>query len=75
MNNISFSKIFKLPINQRLRLVEDIWDSIAEHPEQIVLTDSQKEELDKRYTEYLKNPSEGKTWKNVKKILKSMNDK
>lgn len=61
-------KIFKLPVNQRIRLVKDIWDSIGEHSEQINLTNSQKEELDKRYTEYLKNPTDDNMWEKVNKI-------
>lgn len=71
MNNLSFSKIIKLPINQRIKLVEDIWDSITENPEKVTLTESQKEELDRRYEEYLKNPPLGKSWKQIKKSIKN----
>lgn len=41
-----------LPIEERLRLVEDIWDSIAEEanatPDVLPLTDAQCAELDRR---------------------------
>ena len=41
-----------LPIDQRLQLVEDIWDSIAEEanarPGSLPLSDAQRAELDRR---------------------------
>ena len=35
-----------LTVSERIQLVEDIWDSVAEVPESIALTDEQKAELD-----------------------------
>jgi putative addiction module component (TIGR02574 family) len=65
-----FSKIFEMSVAQRLLLVEDIWDSIAENPDAVPLTDSQKKELDKRLNAYYENPGAGKSWTEVKeKIL------
>lgn len=42
--------------------MEDIWDSIAEVPESIPLTDDQKAELDRRLDAYHRNPDEGSPW-------------
>ena len=41
-----------LPIEERIRLVEDIWDSIATDQAASPLTDEQKEELDRRLNAY-----------------------
>lgn len=41
-----------LSIEDRIRLVEDIWDSIATDQEALPLTDEQKEELDRRLNAY-----------------------
>jgi len=41
-------EIEKMSIADRLDMIEMIWDSIAAHPEQIPLTDAQKQELDRR---------------------------
>ena len=38
----------KLPVNERIALVEEIWDSIAEDNGCFELTDAQKQELDRR---------------------------
>ena len=71
MNSSALQDILKLTIEERIRLVEDIWDSITEIPESIILTDSQKHELDLRLDEFYKNPSDGSKWDIIKKkILK-----
>ena len=56
-----FSKIFEMSVAQRLLLVEDIWDSIAENPGAVPLTYSQRKELDKRLNAYYENPEAGKS--------------
>lgn len=52
-----------LSVADRLQLVGDIWDSIAEEanaaPEVLPLTDEQKAELDRRLAEYDADPSTG----------------
>ena len=45
-------KIREVPVNERIRLVEDIWDSIAEEQEVLVVSDEQRRELDKRLEAY-----------------------
>ena len=35
MKTISASDIAEIPIDERIQLVEDIWDSIAEIPESV----------------------------------------
>jgi len=42
----------KLPINERIRLVEDLWDSIAADQTALALTDEQRSELDSRLDAY-----------------------
>lgn len=37
----------KLPVDERIALVEEIWDSIAEENGCFELTDTQKQELDR----------------------------
>ncbi|MBK1706064.1 addiction module protein [Halochromatium glycolicum] len=40
--------VYDLPIDERIRLVEDLWDSIADEQGAVVLTDAQRQELDRR---------------------------
>ncbi len=46
------SNLKELPVNERIRLVEDIWDSIASDQSLLSLTTDQKAELDKRLNVY-----------------------
>jgi putative addiction module component (TIGR02574 family) len=41
-----------LPIEQRLHLVEELWDSIASDQRALPLTDDQRTELDRRLDAY-----------------------
>lgn len=61
----------ELPVSERLKLVEAIWDSIAEAPETLQLTEEEHTELDRRLREYGKNPNDASPWAEVKeRILK-----
>jgi putative addiction module component (TIGR02574 family) len=52
----------KLPVNERITLVEEIWDSIAEDNGCFELTDAQKQELDRRIQSEQENAHLGRTW-------------
>lgn len=41
-----------LPIGEKMRLVEDIWDSIAADQAALPMTDEQRAELDRRLDVY-----------------------
>jgi putative addiction module component (TIGR02574 family) len=61
-----------LSIPDRIRLVEEIWDTIAEENEAVELTDAQKRELDRRMEWVRNNPGQERTWDEIKaEFLKS----
>ena len=62
-------EIRSLPIPERVQMVEQIWDSIVEDEQAFQLTDSQKEELDRRIAAHEASPNRGKPWEEVKKRL------
>ena len=55
-----------LSIPDRIRLVEEIWDTIAEENEAFELTDAQKRELDRRLESAQNSPRQGRTWDEIK---------
>jgi putative addiction module component (TIGR02574 family) len=59
------AEILALPVEDRVRLVEAIWDSISAVPEALPLTDWQKEELDRRLAELEADPDAGSTLEEV----------
>ena len=56
----------KLSIADRITLVEEIWDTIAEENQAFELTDAQKRELDRRLESAKTNPGQGRTWEEIK---------
>lgn len=52
-------KLRALPVAEKLQLVEDLWDSIAEDPEVVRLSASHIAELDKRLDRLEESPTEG----------------
>lgn len=56
----------KLSISDRILLVEEIWDTIAEDNQAFELTDAQKRELDRRLESARSNPRQGRTWDEIK---------
>jgi putative addiction module component (TIGR02574 family) len=66
MSTINKAEILRLSVSERIILVEDIWDSIAEAPEEIALSRAQELELDARLDAYHKNPDEGSPWAMVR---------
>ena len=71
MKKTSIADILELSVAERILLVEDIWDSIAEAPEALPLTASQKEELDRRLAAFHQNPGAGSPWHEVVARIKS----
>ena len=70
MNNISITDILELPLQERIRLVELIWDSVAAVPEAVEISLEFKAELEKRVLAFEKNPEAGYSWDQVKSRLK-----
>jgi putative addiction module component (TIGR02574 family) len=48
MKQLSVTRILELPVAERIRLVELIWDSIAALPEAVPVSEELKAELDRR---------------------------
>lgn len=69
MKKIYASDIAEMPIEERIQLVEDLWDSIAELPESVPVPDWHKDELDRRLDAYHANPAEGTPWSELKEEL------
>lgn len=63
------TNVLSLSIPERIQLVTDIWDTIAEVPEEADLSDEQRAELDRRLEAYHRNPSEGSPWSLVKERI------
>ncbi len=70
MTATALESILALPVPERIRLVELIWDSITATPEAIALPPETKTELENRLAEFKAAPEAGYTWEEVRASLK-----
>jgi putative addiction module component (TIGR02574 family) len=66
----TLNQIVALDIQDRIRLVQGILDSIAAEPVDPDFTEPQQRELDRRIDGYEANPEEVMTWAEVKASIK-----
>jgi putative addiction module component (TIGR02574 family) len=64
--NLKSLEIERLSIDERLELVEALWDSIASSA---ALTDAQREELDRRLADHRQHPDDVMPWPEVKSSI------
>ena len=62
----TLAEIKTLSIDERIRLVQAIWDSIGAESEQLELTEAQRQELARRLADHAANPSGVISWEEVK---------
>jgi len=63
------NEILQLSIPERLELIENIWETIEAVPDAIELTNTQRQELDRRLELYRQNLTSGSTWEEVKQRI------
>ncbi len=66
----TLNEIATLSIEERIDLVQDIWDSIAAESTCSDLTETQKLELDRRIADDEANPDNVMTWEEIKASIK-----
>lgn len=71
MSQISVADILVLPVQERIQLVEVIWESIAAVPHAIDVSPDLKIELQARLADFERNPESGYSWDQVKAQLKN----
>jgi putative addiction module component (TIGR02574 family) len=58
--------IDRLNVDERIALVQEIWESIASEPAALPLSDVQRAELDRRIADHEANPEAVISWVEVK---------
>jgi len=68
MNKAVLRELLELTPVERIQLAQDLWDSIE--PEDMPpLTSEQKQEVDRRHAEHVRNPGRASKWEEVKARL------
>ena len=58
-----------LSVEDRLELIEELWDSLVATPEAIPVSNAQRKELARRRRAHARNPSVAKSWGEVRAKL------
>lgn len=58
MSHAELEEILKLPIDERLRLIEAIWQSIVAHPSAVPMAEAHRAVIDERLAEHQRNPDD-----------------
>ena len=62
----TLAEIVSLSVDERIRLAEAIWESIATEPSQLELTEAQQQELERRLAAHTVSPEDVVPWEEVK---------
>ena len=62
--------ITHLSLEERLRLLDDLWESLSRTPEAIPLTSAQREELDRRLDELDREGAAGIPWEDARRRIR-----
>jgi putative addiction module component (TIGR02574 family) len=60
----------RLSVEEKLDLISALWESMAEHPENIPVPQWQLRELGRRIEAQRKDPQPGQTWDEVKQEIR-----
>ena len=69
MPRSALDEILDLPVPDRIRVVEEIWESIVSAPETLPVPQSQRDELDRRLKLHQEDPEAATPWETVRSRL------
>lgn len=69
MLKVAIPHFAELNSSEKLLLLEELWDDLAENPSEVPVPDWKKRDLERRYQKYLQNPNEGSPWSAVRERL------
>ncbi len=70
MTEAMIAELLKLSPAERIQLAEDLWDSVAAQPDLLpALSDDQRQEIERRVAEHVRNPSSALRWEDVRTRL------
>ena len=71
MSDVDLAEILKLPAEEKLRLVELLWESLSATPSAIPLGDAHRAAIDEALAEHRQNPDDVLTFDQVVSEVRS----
>lgn len=70
MKDAVIAELLKLSPAERIQLAEDLWDSVAAQPDLVpALSDDQRQEIERRLAEHVRDPGSALNWEDVRARL------
>jgi putative addiction module component (TIGR02574 family) len=69
----SLRAVFDLSPEEKLKLIDELWDDLHSTHGAVGLHESQIAELDRRKAEFQQNPGSGLSWEEVKRQVRAEN--
>lgn len=69
MKSLPVAELLELPVAERIRLVEILWDSVAAVPDAVPISEELKVELNRRLAEFEADPEAGSPWDEVRRRI------
>jgi len=66
--SIPAAELLQLSAEEKLQVIELLWDDLCSNPDSVPISDEWKAELDRRKAEWEKNPV-GSPWEDVKQRI------
>jgi putative addiction module component (TIGR02574 family) len=71
MDAAQLEAILKLDVEERIRIVQLIWDSIADSPDAVPLSDAEKQAIEKLVAEDDADPGDVVSWPEAKASIRA----
>ena len=71
MKLIDFPEVRNLPVRDKLRLVDELWLSMAPELDSLEVSQEERDMLDERWANFLRNPSLALTLQEFQERMKS----
>lgn len=70
MSTTPLSDLLKLSEAERIQLAQDLWDSIPTATEALLLTQEQRQELERRMADHERDPATAISWEEARARLR-----
>jgi putative addiction module component (TIGR02574 family) len=61
----------KLSVPEKILHIQDLWDQVADTPDDVDLTEAQRKELERRLQAHEENPGDYTSWEELRRRLQN----
>ncbi|MCA1790712.1 MAG: addiction module protein [Thioalkalivibrio sp.] len=69
ISKVSKDELLHLSIDEKIQLIDDLWESVAADPEGFVLSEAQRKEVRGRLEEHRADPGSAIPWEQVRRVI------